>query len=71
MLLGVVTGAVVGAFIGGGIGNATACGGPNEVEMCGLSNPVLFAVFIGFLAGAVLGGVLGALIKSPTGRSRR
>ena len=62
VLLAAVTGAVVGGFIGGNTANALSC--HPYVNLCELG--ALTGLFYGVLAGAVLGGVAGALIKSPT-----
>jgi hypothetical protein len=62
VLLAAVTGAVVGGFIGGNIANALSC--HPYVNFCELG--ALTGLFYGVLAGAVLGGVSGALIRSPT-----
>jgi hypothetical protein len=62
VLLGAITGAVVGGFIGGNIANALSC--HPYVNFCELG--ALTGGFYGVLAGAVLGGVSSALIRSPT-----
>lgn len=61
VLLVAVTGAVVGGFIGGNIANALSC--HPYVNFCELG--ALTGLFFGVLAGAVLGGLSGALIRSP------